>query len=202
MKLQTGENTVAALRLVDIGYATKHLVASGDSNGKIYVYTVDERGDRPTNGSLVQESDRPILSLDFFCIKQKLHLVYGTSSGEVVVLGISFDLSDAGETQCEACRLFHYQGHSMGANSISTMICDTDIGGKEMLLVASGGDDQALTLSCLVDGDENGFDLCDTARIELASRSALRVIEDVLCILEEEETPSIASTKSATSCFQ
>ena len=147
-----------------------HVIASGDSNGRIFFYMVAEPAGRPTKGILIHESERPVLSLDFFTLQSEVWLAFGTSGGIVGILHINL------QPEPQAKLLAYYEAHAVGTNSVSTRVVKQGL--EEAVLILSGGDDQRLTVRQVVagvtDDGSNVLSLCEPLYKDLASASAIR----------------------------
>ncbi|CAB9520178.1 WD repeat domain 6 [Seminavis robusta] len=136
------------------------VVTAGDSEGNCHIYliTVDIGGFKKQSwrGLPLPKPDlvrRPILSVEMVKVGSHLLLFVGTTGGDIELWELPSDASAeewnvlldpkaAAATTFPATRLAQYHAHQMGVNSISACTLNNDT-----VLVCSGGDDQAITLS-------------------------------------------------------
>jgi WD40 repeat protein len=155
-------NAIVAVPIND----SSHLVVTGDSNGGIYFFVVREEDDNeqrkkiPGIPFVTQAS--PILSLDVIVCRDARFLCVGTTAGDVSMWLLPPYLlagsSDPFATASSPSPHCVYNAHQMGTNSICTSILHDDHNGSTTILIASVGDDQALTIVEVVIASKN----CDT----------------------------------------
>ena len=133
-------NAVAAL---PIGDSCSHLVVTGDSNGSVHCFIVQECGEnmgsRITGTPFITEA-QPILSLGLVAFRDHHLLFSGTTSGEVSMWLVLSNLERPASPLCV------YGAHQMGTNSLCTLVLEENDACMK-LLVASVGDDQALSVA-------------------------------------------------------
>jgi WD40 repeat protein len=175
-----------------------HVVASGDSEGRLSVFLASETSGAITRLSTVPQRTGPVLSLALARLARHVLCVAGSTSGDVAV----WDVSPLLEAHAAAAvlgppppphdaaaapmaLLFRVSAHQCGANALAVSWRRTapawtpEEGASEdvvssVLCVVSGGDDQALSVTRL--GFTNGS-ACVAAgceRLAGASGSALK----------------------------
>jgi hypothetical protein len=156
-------NAIVAVPIDD----SSHLVVTGDSNGGIYFFVVREQDDyeqrKKIPGIPFVTQPSPILSLDVITCRDAWFLCVGTTAGDVSMwllpshwlAGSSDPLATASSSPSPHC---DYNAHQMGTNSICTSILHDDHDRSTTILIASVGDDQALTIVEVVIASRN----CDT----------------------------------------
>jgi len=148
-----------------------HLVAAGDSNGSCYLYRVKEsREKRNVTGILLHRAARPILSLVFVTLANRVFLLAGTTGGDLMFFEV-----ESSEDEVYSSVLLTLKPHHMGTNCISAVIAEIE--GESVVRVCTGGDDQSIVCSDIVVrnlGGEARVQRSATARS--ASQSAIRGI--------------------------
>jgi len=156
-------NAVTALPFIhQVASKSWHVVLAGDSNGCLHLFVVDELNFcRTITGQLICADNRPILCLDVVDsgFHHGLFAFAGNSTGEVCIWHISYEELVNNASQANpgehhhsyevfpAERLYTYQAHQMGTNTVSALAEEMDY--KTMVTISSGGDDQALVLCTL-----------------------------------------------------
>lgn len=138
-----------------------HLVVAGDSNGTLHFTCLCET--IPLTGSrrkfvipsttITTSTARPILSLQLFLQKKNnsILIITGDTIGQVSIYSMTIptthidDLSSFVLNDHEP--VVTYSAHQMGTNSISILPHDDIDSDDDFLIIASGGDDQALTIA-------------------------------------------------------
>jgi WD40 repeat protein len=158
-----------------------HFVATGDSDGCIYLFTVStERAKHAFSGRLLYSLARPILSIEviLFRASSQLFIIAGTTDGSILMWllptkDFSVPISPLGE----------YRAHQMGTNCISTCISE-DRKNRIGLRICSGGDDQSIAISVIevVFNQETNISspslhVASFARIDVASASGIKGVK-------------------------
>jgi WD40 repeat protein len=160
-----------------------HFVATGDSDGSIYLFMVStERSKHPFSGRLLCSLARPILSIEVILLRASSHIfiVAGATDGSILMWLLpmedySLPLSPLGE----------YKAHQMGTNSIS--VCVTEDGeNRAGLRIFSGGDDQSVAISGIEvflcrenDISSPSLNVASFARIDVASASGIKGVRHI-----------------------
>lgn len=155
-----------------------HFIATGDSDGCIYLFTVPtERAKHAFPGRLLCSLARPILSIEIilFPASSQLFIAAGTTDGSIFMW-----LLPTKDFSLPIFPLREYRAHRMGTNSISTYIVED---GKNCLglRIYSGGDDQSIAISLievLLHQETNisspSLNIASFTRIDAASASGIK----------------------------
>uniref|UniRef100_A0A7S2LPV2 Anaphase-promoting complex subunit 4 WD40 domain-containing protein n=1 Tax=Leptocylindrus danicus TaxID=163516 RepID=A0A7S2LPV2_9STRA len=142
-------NAVDACYLND----TFHVVIAGDSDGGLHLLIVDDQKQYPK--SIIPSKllcsgidKRPILCVQLLDISNNFIAVLGNTGGEVQVWNLGkVPAGSIAEYSPPSSPIHTYNPHTMGTNSIS-MVPLIHFGKSRQILIATGGDDQSLSLCC------------------------------------------------------
>jgi WD40 repeat protein len=146
------DHRINAVKAIPIQASDRsHLVVAGDSDGNCHLFMVSEDTQlRPPPGQLVQASSRPILCIDLLSINGRVLVVLGTTGGDVLLFdlpGSFVELSDQwDDLRASWLPLSSYQAHQMGTNSVSSSIQSKEDYDGVVVVICTGGDDQAVCI--------------------------------------------------------
>ncbi|GKZ00026.1 hypothetical protein MPSEU_000956000 [Mayamaea pseudoterrestris] len=111
-------NALAALALSG-RFSTGAAIAAGDSNGKVYLYSLSKNRRGPLIGRLVFAGERPVLSLALVQTTSLILLMVGNTGGQITVLDVSESLQAPNSVADIANILLSYDAHQVGTNAIT-----------------------------------------------------------------------------------
>eukprot|EP00978_Attheya_sp_CCMP212_P013195 scaffold33114_cov55-Attheya_sp.AAC.2 len=146
-------NAVSAIPLYSDEADTNdsHLVLSGDSNGSLHVFFVQEKLNQSQKiiGHLLCTDSRPILCIATVRLSEDHVLaLVGDTGGQVQVWCLSGRVTDEGLSNLPLQPIHIYQAHQNGTNCVDAIILSQDSSNSQKfnVRICSGGDDQALTV--------------------------------------------------------
>lgn len=127
-----------------------HVVLAGDSDGGLYLLIVDDQKQypKPIPSKLICSGidKRPILCVQLLKISNSFIAVLGNTGGEVQIWNLGKVPADSiAEYSPPTCPIHTYKPHTMGTNSVCIMPL-INSGENRQILIATGGDDQSLSL--------------------------------------------------------
>ena len=177
-----------------------HLVLTGDSDGGLHLFIIDESLDQPctTVTHMLSTDSRPVLCIDIVRVSRNcLMACVGDTSGEVCIWNLPGATSvtnsvlgrDYVEQLCgplPTSPMYIFNAHQCGTNCISATLMIRSSGkgdAQHVLTICSGGDDEAISLwSGTIEATASGgetfcFNEHKVVRTSQASSSALKGIK-------------------------